>query len=251
MEFEVCERVSYMNSTNPYASTGQRDFAAFAAETECVQFLRRSYTYLFVAIAALISIVAILTLAMPRETVLQFAANLDSSVWVLAFCALLGVISMGRTTISSTFSATGQGLFLAIVVLATALLLWPACVLLEGLDGGLPTTIGVLTFIIFGSLPIVAKFGVRALERTGTYAIGLAVAVLFGVLVSGYFGMHSILNLCIGFAVVLFALGFVLMDTSNTLMRFRTNEHIGAATTLFALVPMPFVAAISILLPLR
>src|SRR3954468_23501916 len=69
--------------------------------------------------------------------------------------------------------------------------------------------------------------------------LGISSMVIFGVILLGAFGL---LNLGTGFcmALVVFASGAILYDTSNVLHRYRTEQYVAAALALFASVGILF-----------
>jgi FtsH-binding integral membrane protein len=81
-----------------------------------------------------------------------------------------------------------------------------------------------------------------ALMLAGLSAFGLAVlSMLFG----------FSLGLFFSYAMVALACGYILYDTSNVMLHYRTNQHVAAALALFAAVMLLFWYVLRILIARR
>lgn len=228
--------------SNPFAppATSDQSSAAFAAESERVAFIRRTYLHLGVAILGFAGLLSVIFTALPEETLLHIAGTMTRGInWLLVLGAFMGGGWVARYWAESGGSRAKQYLGLTLFVVLEAIVFLPLLTVAQFRVGGqLIEAAGVLTLVVFGALTAVVFIGrfdfsfMRMyLMWGGIIAMGLVIcAVLFG------------LNLGVLFAVALIALasGYILYDTSNVLHHYRTDQDVAASLALFASVALLF-----------
>jgi FtsH-binding integral membrane protein len=200
-------------------------------------FLRRTYVHLACAILAVVSLDALLFHSPAARTLAHRMT--DGYNWLLTLAAFMGVSSVANRWARSSSSVSRQYLSLTLAVVAQSLLFLPLLlgVAAQGLSDVLASSC-VITLLLVAGLTFVAvttrgDFSIlrSALTFGGFLALGLIIAsILFG------------FSLGLGFslAMVAFAAGAILYNTSNVLRSFRTDQHVAAALTLFASISLLF-----------
>jgi FtsH-binding integral membrane protein len=142
---------------------------------------------------------------------------------------------------------------LGLYTLAESILFLPliAMALMLGAQGetGILPKAALITLTLFGSLTGIVfitrkdfSFLRGVLLFGGLAAFGLIV-------VSALFGFT--LGMFFSYTMIAFACGYILYDTSNLMLRYRTNQHVAAALALFASVMLLFWYVLRILIDRR
>jgi FtsH-binding integral membrane protein len=210
--------------------------AAQAAGGARAAFIRRTYAHLAGAILALIGVEAALLNAVGRGAIdrgavlkLLWGSGMNYLAVVLAFTASGWVARVWAS------SGTWPGLRyagLALYVAAWAVMLLPLLLIAHALDPKVIRTAGILTLAVFGGLTLSVFVTRKDYSFLGP-VLCLGTLVALGVLLAA---------LAVGFSVglifcsVLVALmaGYILYDTSNVMLHYRTDQHVAAALELFA-----------------
>ncbi len=228
-----------MSSANPYASFGTP--AAFAEPSARASFIRKTYTHLFMAIAAFVCLETLLfSSGIAESLVLQMMSFRWS--WLLLMLGFV-VVSWVAESWASKSSSPGMaylGLFLFVV--AEAIVFVPILYLAQRFeaDGARPIILpaAALTLTVFGALTAVVLITAKDFSflRTILY---LGSIIAFGLLICSFFFP---LNLGIWFTVAMIALacGYILYDTSNVLHHYHTEQYCAASLKLFADVALLF-----------
>ncbi len=228
----------YMDATNPYAQQGQRDFAAFATQSERTTFLRQTYLHLSVAILAFIGLLAGLTQMVTPERVLEQVEPLGGALWIAVLAMFVLSSCIARYIAAKNPSRVIQYGTLATYVLISALLLWPLIAKALVIDPDMPRTVAIATLIIFGGMTLFGYATNHDYTWLGYYLMlgGLALAafVVLGAFSQSGFGP----GLWISVGLIVVAALFILYDTSNILHQYRTDQHIAASLSLFAAVSL-------------
>ncbi|HEX4351416.1 MAG TPA: Bax inhibitor-1 family protein, partial [Polyangiales bacterium] len=186
------------------------------------------------------------------QTMLNFMSR-GRFAWLLFMGAFVGVSYVAdRWALTSTSKAKQYG-GLALYTFFESILFVPliALAIMAGAEGStsiLPRAI-VITLTMFGCLTGIVfvtrkdfSFMRGALMFAGLAAFGLAVlSMLFGFTLGMFFS----------YAMVALACGYILYDTSNVMLRYRTNQHVAASLALFAAVMLLFWYVLRIFLDQR
>jgi FtsH-binding integral membrane protein len=110
------------------------------------------------------------------------------------------------------------------------------------------TVAAIATLAIFGVLTAIVFVSKKDFSFLGPI-LGISSFVILGIIVLGAFGL---LNLGTFFcvALVVFASGAILYDTSNVLHKYRTEQYVAAALALFASVGILFWYILQIVISL-
>lgn len=215
-------------------------------------FITRTYVHLLLAIFAFIALEALWFSTPVASTVFQAMAA-GRFVQLLMLAGFIGVGYLAdrwaRASTSPAMQYAGLGLF----VFAESILFLPligiALMLSAQGEPGILSKAALITALMFVSLTGVVfvtrkdfSFMRGALMFGGLAALGLVVtSMLFG----------FTLGLFFSYAMVALACGYILYDTSNVLLHYRTNQHVAAALALFASVMLLFWYVLRILIDRR
>jgi FtsH-binding integral membrane protein len=150
--------------------------------------------------------------------------------WFLVLAGFIGVSMLAQWWANSQTSKPLQYMGLALYVVAEAIIFVPLLFMAAIRSGGMEVIAqaGFVTVGLF--LGVTAVLG-PILAIGGFVALGfIAAGLIFG------FGLGNIF----AFAMVAFAGGAILYDTSNILHRYNTNQHVAASLSLFASVALLF-----------
>jgi FtsH-binding integral membrane protein len=234
---------------NPRSYTNPFVVVAEATPTERSRFIRRTYAHLAAAILVFVGLEAIFLNSEMAPAMMTLMLGTKYS-WLIVLGLFMGVSWLAEYWAASGASRAMQYAGLALYVVAQAIIFIPllyvaafysspemipmAAMITIGLFLGL-TAVVVTTRIDFSFLR-------GALVVGGFVALGTIVAsIVFG------------FNLGTLFAgiMVLFAGAAILYSTSNVFFRYRTDQEVAAALSLFASIALLFWYILRILLSLR
>ncbi|MDZ4817987.1 MAG: Bax inhibitor-1 family protein [Planctomycetota bacterium] len=224
---------------NPYQSTFG-DFAANAAVDERAGFLRKTYAHLLGAVLAFAALEAVLLTSGFAEKYVNFLTGLHT--WA-PFILLGGMMlvsyvasSWAQSTTSKGMQYAGLGLYVAL----QAVLFMPILYIINTHmpDRHLIETAGIITALIFGALTAIVF-------ATGANFNWLrSVLVISGIAAMIAIGAGAIMGFSLGIwfsaAMILFACGWILYDTSAIMREYRTDQYVAASLALFASVMILF-----------
>ncbi|QDG54132.1 permease [Persicimonas caeni] len=224
---------------NSYAATAARHYqtVADADVTTRVEFIRRTYSHLAGAIAALVGIEALL-----------FAANIDQILVPLMFSTQYSwLIVLGLFMVVGHFankwamnpgSKPMQYAGLGAYVLIQAIIFLPLISLgLHVQPTAIPAA-AIVTLVVFAALTALVfiskqdfSFMRIALQVAGFLALGgIVVSIIFGFTLGVWFSVFMI-----GLAA-----GYILYYTGNVLHHYQTDQHVAASLALFSAVALMF-----------
>jgi len=225
--------------------------AAQAAASERAAFIRRTYAHLGGAILAFAGLETLLVNTVSDR---QIFAIFGGSPWSLlvVLLAFYGASWLAQTWARSETSVGMQYLGLALYVVAEAVIFLPLlyiCTHFIPDSTGLIATAGILTLAVFGGLTLsVFLTGKDYSSLAPVLCVGSMIA--FGVIIAAILFGFS-LGLFFSFAMVALMSGFILYETSDVMLRHRTDQHVAAALTLFASVATLFYYILRILMILN
>jgi FtsH-binding integral membrane protein len=221
-------------SSGPQPAT----IASEAIPAHRAAFIRRTYAHLGGALLAFALLeIAIFQTNIPESVVALLGTSQFS--WLIVMGAFMGVSWLAHMWAESDASVELQYAGLATYVIAESIIFIPM-LWMTAEYAGVATiqSAALLTLMLFTGLTV-AVFATQhdfswmgsVLCVGGFVALGLIIcSVLFGfqlgVLFSG--------------AMILFAAGCILYDTSNILLHYRTDQHVAASLSLFASVALLF-----------
>lgn len=230
--------------TNPYQYSGT--LASEAIPVERATFIRQTYLHLFGAILAFAGLEALLLQLPVSERLIALMVGGRYS-WLIVLAAFVGVSHLANTWASSATSLKMQYAGLGLYVVAEAVIFLPLLAIARQFgDATLIPAAAMITLLLFGGLTAVvfitgADF---SFLRTTLYVAGFAaLALCMG---GAIFGFN--LGLVFVVAMIAFACGYILYDTSNVLHHYRIGQHVAASLALFASVALLFWYVIRLLM---
>ncbi len=225
------------NSTFQQAPQGF--MAAEALPAERASFVRKTYAHLALAIAVFAVLVGVLVNTPTAEAV---ALRMTGGyAWLIVLMAFMGVSWLAQSMAMSDTSKPLQYAGLALFTVAESIIFLPLLYMAAYYSGGGYETIakaGIVTGGLFLGLTATVFLTRKDFSFLGPI-LGIGGFVALGFIVSGIvfgFGLGNIF----AFAMVAFAGGAILYETSNMLHRYRTNQHVAASLGLFASVALLF-----------
>lgn len=226
-----------------------------SAQSERAAFIRRTYAHLAGAILAFVALeVAFFTTIVPALGLETALRSYVMSPW-LQLVVLLAFIVVGYVARSWAMNGSSQAMQyagLGLFVVFEAVIFIPILFIANIYDGNtgfIYGQAGVLTLSLFGALTAVV------------FLTGKDFSFLRSILIIGSFLMLGtcIAAIFIGFSLgllfsvigIALASGFILYDTSNVMLHFRTDQHVAAALDLFASVAYLFFHILRILILTR
>jgi FtsH-binding integral membrane protein len=235
-----------MNSyTNPFTV----GMVSEAPESARAEFIRKTYAHLAGAIALFVVLEALfLSMGLGKLAVGLLGASRYS--WLIVLGAFMLVSWIAEKWATNGASKSTQYAGLALYTVAEAVIFLPMIALAVGITGdaslvlqaGMITAAMVLgiTFVAFTTKKDFSFIG-GILKIGGFVALGLIAASFF---------LPISLGLWFSGAMVLFASGSILYNTSNLIHRYQPGEHVAASLSLFASVALLFWYVLQILMRL-
>jgi FtsH-binding integral membrane protein len=226
----------------PYARFG--DLAIEATADSRMTFIRKTYAHLTAAVYGLVLLEFLYFKTLDLDNLVP---NLFSQRW--GWLALFGgymVISWIAQSWAISGATLGKqyaGLITYVVAFSIILcpMLWIANHFTTPIGSGSYSPIlvaAVATFAVFGILTAVVFLTRTDFSFLGPI-LGISSFVILAIIALAAFGLLNLGTLfCV--AVVVFACGAILYDTSNVLHKYRTEQYVAAALALFASVGILF-----------
>ena len=217
--------------------TGDFPIAAEAPAVERLGFLRRTYLHLAGAIGAFVLLETVLIRLGVGE---EFANSLHGKgQWLLVLGAFMVVSWIADRWARSDTSPALQYLGLGVYVAAEAAVFLPLLYVADRFGGkGVIPAAGLVTLFIFGTLTVIVFF-TRSDFSWLRPLLGVAGMAALALIVAGaIFGFS--LGIAFTVAMIAFACGWILYDTSQALHHYRVDQHVAASLALFASVALLF-----------
>jgi FtsH-binding integral membrane protein len=233
--------MSFVDDNNPYRASAWGDIAANAAVDERADFIRKTYAHLLGAVLAFAVIEAILIKTVAPAYV-NWLFGFGQFAWLFVLGGMIFVSYIADRWARSDTSQNLQYAGLTLYVVAEAVLFMPLLYIaseLELLRGqSIIATAGIITLILFGGLTAVvwitgANF---SWMRNLLFVAGIAA---FGAILCSIF-MGFSLGIWFTAAMIAFACGWILYDTSAVMHDYRVGQHVAASLQLFASVMLLF-----------
>ncbi|MEM6335440.1 MAG: Bax inhibitor-1 family protein [Bacteroidota bacterium] len=198
-------------------------------------FITKTYAHLLIAI---IGFIAIEVFFFQSGLAYPMAQAMLGVNWLLVLGGFMLVSWFATRAAHQATSTAAQYAALGATVLAQAVIFVPLLVMAEYYAPGAISSAGFVTLLGFGALTAIAfwtrkdfSFLGAALKWAGIVALLLIVgSVLFGFQLGTFFSV----------AMIAFAGGAILYDTSNILHHYPEDRYVGASVQLFASVALMF-----------
>ncbi|MBP89088.1 MAG: permease [Planctomycetaceae bacterium] len=222
---------------------------ALAEEWERTTFIRRTYTHLLGAIGLFALIETIVFSLVSDAQMIDVLTRLGSSRWnwLIVLGAFMAVSWIAERWARSSTSLSVQYFGLGLYVVAEAVIFIPLLFIGSKYEHAIPTA-GLMTGIIFTGLTAVVFFTRADFSWMGRYLMLAGFAAIGFIVCGAIFGWS--LGLWFSGAMVVFAGGYILYDTSNILHHYRTDQYVAASLGLFASVALLFWYVLRIVISL-
>jgi len=200
------------------------------------EFIKKTYLHLGLAVLAFVGVECFL-FSVPGLA--EKSLGLIGGSWLIVLVAFMGVSWISEKWARSSTSVGMQYAGLLLFVLAEALIFLP--LLFMAANFAPPGTImkaAVVTGITFGGLTIVPFTTKQDFSFLGT-GLRVLAFLAFGLIVVSIFTGWNMGNL-FSFAMVAFAAGCILYQTSGIMRHYHPGQHVAAALGLFASVALLF-----------
>ena len=228
-----------------YQQAVQGNMAAEALPAERASFIRKAYAHLALAILAFAAFEAYLVTSGAGLWAAQLMVSTQFS-WLIVLALFMGVSWLANTWARSQTSIYMQYMGLVLFTLGWSVIFLPLMFMATYYSGDslAVAKAGVVTLGLFLGLSSVVLLTRKDFSFLGPIlAIGGFVAL--GFIVSGIVFGFSLGNV-FAFAMVAFAGGSILYETSNMLHHYRTDQHVAASLGLFASIALLFYYVVSI-----
>lgn len=233
--------MSFVDDKNPYRTSNWGEVAAHAAVDERADFIRKTYAHLLGAVFAFAAIEAVLIPTVAPAYV-EWLMGFGRFAWLAVLGGMIFVSYIADKWARSDTSQSLQYAGLALYVVAEAVLFMPLLYLagqFEAITGqSVIATAGVITLILFGGLTAVVWMTGANFNwlRNVLFVAGIAA---FGAILCGIIFGFS-LGIWFTAAMIAFACGWILYDTSAVMHDYRVGQHVAASLQLFASVMLLF-----------
>ena len=226
-----------MRGNNAYALDntydGDLQSAANSPAAARAAFIKRTYAHVLGAVLAFVAIEAVVFKTGAADAILKTVFSGGGKfAWIALMVAFVGagfVAQMLAQAASKPLQYAGLGLYVAVEALIFLPILWKA----DQMTGQpIIAQAGLVTLLVFGGLTSFVFVSGKDFSFLGPMLTVLSFAALGLVIASVAFGFS--LGLVFSGAMVVLAAGMIVYDTSNIMRNYGTDQHVGAALSLFA-----------------
>ena len=225
---------------------------AHATPDQRAAFITRTYLHLVGAILLFVALETLWFITPVPSAAIQFL-QLSKYMWLVVVAAFIGVSYLANRWAQNSTSRPMQYAGLGLYTVLQSLLFLPliALALMYSAQGdeNILSKAAMITVLMFVSLTGIVfvtrkdfSFMRSVLMFGGLAAMGFIVASIV-------FGFS--LGMVFSYAMVALACGYILYETSNVMLHYRTSQHVAAALALFAAVMLLFWYVLRILLGRR
>jgi len=232
-----------MYTNNPYAV----GMVSESPESERAEFIRKTYWHLAGAIGLFVFLeAAFIKLGLASAALTLLGASKYS--WLMVMGGFIAVSWVAERWATNGSSQGMQYAGLALYTVAEALIFLPLIVMAVALTGDLSLLLqaGLVTVAMVIGITAVAFTTRKDFSFIGGF-LKIGGFVALGLIVASFFLPVS-LGLWFSGAMVIFASGSILYNTSNLIHRYEPGQHVAAALSLFASVALLFWYVLRILM---
>lgn len=228
---------------NPYAAPYSNPYVVAAQPVDArAAFIRKTYAHLAGAIAAF-ALIETLLLSIPGiESTVFGLLGTSSYSWLIVLGVFMAISWIADKWARSATSLAMQYIGLGIGVLAWSMIFVPI-LLIAKLYSGDSTIIlkaAGVTGLLFAALTVIAFTTRKDFSFLGGILKIGGLLALGAIVVSIAFPSFITLGFWFSLAMVVFAAGCILYDTSNIIHHYNTNQYVSASLALFASVALMF-----------
>lgn len=222
---------------------------ANAPEDARIAFVRKTYAHLAVSVLCLIGLIACMRLAHLDRAIIQLiVASPITLLFVMAF--FIGGGFLARYMARADFPPAVKYAGLALYTVIEAISLLPIITYAElrfGME--IINQASILSMLVFGGLTVTVFVTRKDFSFLGKGLVILSL-VMFGLIILSILGMGG-LGMWFSALGIILAAGYILYDTSNIMLHYRTDEYVGASIELLADVVLLFYYILRLLMQSR
>jgi len=222
---------------NQYIMPDRFSFAAQATSDERATFITRTYIHLAGAIGIFVALEYAL-LSMPFTPRLVETMLGGRFSWFIVLGAFMLVSTIANKWALSAVSLNRQYMGLGLYVMAQAIIMLPLLYFAKMKNPEIIATAGVTTLGMFGVMTAVV-FATRK-----DFSFMRSILMFGGIAAMGLIGCALLFNFDLGpiftYAMIALACGYILYETSNVMLHYRTTQYVAAALALFAAIALLF-----------
>ena len=207
-------------------------------------FIVRTYTHLRGAIMAFTGLeVALFTSGLADAWAPVIASN-----WLIVMGAFVVAGWLGSRAAASAQSMAAQYAALAVYVVMEAVIFLPILWIANTNFPGVISSAAAITLTGFGLLTLIAFWTRKDFSFMGGFLRFVGIGAMIAIFASMFFSFQ--LGTWFTVAMILFAGGAVLYDTSNVIHHYPENRYVAASLSLFASIAMMFYYVLMLLMRL-
>ena len=221
---------------NSYRSPAE-NMAAWAAADARSAFITKTYLHLLGAIGLFVALEAILLNLPGIEDIVRLMSG-SRYGWLVVLGLFMLVSYVAERWASSAVSPMTQYVGLGLYVVAEAVIFVPLLWIARRVDPQIIVSAGGATAALTVLLTAIVFLTRKDFSflRTVLWFAGFAALGLIVVSIVFNFALGPVFT----YAMIAFACGYILYDTSNVLHHYRIGQHVAAALALFASVALLF-----------
>lgn len=199
------------------------------------KFLNTTYYHLLAAVLLLIGIEVVLFKTGYAVPIAQAIFSINWLIVLGIFMVLSGFVDK---IAHRNISIGKQYLALFAYVLLWAIMLTPLLMIAMSKDPSIIQSAATVTLLGFGALTAIVMFTGQDFSFMRSLMIWLGIAAMIGIVASVLFGF--VLGTWFSVAMVAYAGGAILYNTSNVLHHYPASQYVGASLSLFSSVALMF-----------
>lgn len=211
--------------------------AADANVEDRASFITKTYLHLAGAIGAFVLLVTVLVNSPFAEPLIQSVLGTQYGYLIL-MGAFMFVSYIADSWARNATSLTMQYVGLSVYVVAESIFMTPLIYLAALRDPNILATAGVTTLGLFAVLTTI----VFVTRKDFSFLRSILIFGMFAAM--GIFVCGLLFNFALGpiftYAMIALACGYILYDTSNVMLHYRTTQYVAASLALFASVALLF-----------
>ena len=200
-------------------------------------FIRRTYGHLAGAILFFIVIETFLVNS-PNARYMTETMLGEQWSWLIVLAAFMGVTYIANKWAMMDTSPELQYLGLGLFVVAESIIFLPLLYIADNYYDGIIGMAGFMTLLLFAGLTSIVFITKKDFSFLGSILVIGGFVALGVILASIAFGFS--LGIVFSGAMIVFAAGSILYDTSNMMHHYNPNQHVAASLSLFASVALLF-----------
>ena len=202
---------------------------------ERADFIRKTYLHLGGAVILFVILEAIMFSSGIAESISMTMLG-SRWAWLIVLGAFMLVSGVANAMASSATSKGAQYLGLGLYVLLESIIFVPLLYIAQAMELAKDVEIimpaGMITMFIFGGLTAIVFFTAKDFSFLRGILIVGSLAAFGLILCAIIFGFN--LGIVFTWAMVVLMCGWILYETSNVMLHYRTTQYVAAALALFA-----------------